>query len=230
MTLLKFDSKVMLNKKISSSVNLIRFSIPNNFTFNPGQYISIVIQLDTGRIKRSYSLSSSPEKDFLEICVKNTGVGSNILCHSKTGDKFILIGPLGGFTIRSKNKDLVLISSGIGIAPYLSIIPYLLKKGFKKKVFLFAGFRYEEDIIYKKELTTLSKKYKNFSFNYILSQPKNRENNLVGHVQDFLEKIIPEKFNGDYYICGLSEMIEDTVKKLEMMNISKERIFCEKYD
>jgi len=105
-----------------------------------------------------------------------------------------------------------------------------LKKGFSNKIILLKGFVNENEILYDEEFLELQAKYKNFEFHNVLSNPKNKKFENKGHVQDFLDKYIQENFQGDYYLCGLSKMIDNVTKKLENMGFKKDRIFFEKYD
>jgi len=72
--------------------------------------------------------------------------------------------------------------------------------------------------------------HENFEYHNILSRPINKDYPFIGHVQDFLEKIVPKDFKGDFYICGLKEMVEGVKEKLLKMGISRDQIFFERYD
>ena len=233
MVISEFESKIIENKKLNSSVFSLKFSLPKNFSFFPGQYLSVSRITNGKKIRTPYTIASVPNKRYAEFIIKvvNIGKASHYLSKLKRGDKIELFGPIGKFTINntSKENDLVFISSGTGISPFASMIPYLLEKGFKNKIILLNGFRNEKEILLNKEFLKLSKKYKNFEFHNILSQPLKNFNDK-GYVQDFLDKYVPDGFNGDYYLCGLKEMIEEVSKQLENKGVNKNRIFFEKYD
>jgi len=97
--------------------------------FTPGQYISLTIDIPNTAHKhtRNYSLSDSPNKDYLRISVKKEqenidGVVSNYL-HSSVnlGDQLLLGMPSGEFTLKESDKPLVLIAGGVGITPLVSM-------------------------------------------------------------------------------------------------------------
>tara|TARA_Y100000296_G_scaffold74291_1_gene92645 strand:+ start:2988 stop:3692 length:705 start_codon:yes stop_codon:yes gene_type:complete len=229
-----FKSKILEEKYLSQDVKCLKLSIPKDFKFEPGQYLSLSYYFNGKKFRSPYSIASTPNKKFIEFCIKliDKRKSSNFIKTLKKGDKVELFGPIGKFTIdkNSKNNDLIFICVGTGIAPFASMIHFLLKKGFKKKIILLKGFRNENEIIYEKEFIQLQKKYKNFEFYNILSQPKNKNFKDKGYVQNFLDKYIPKNFDGDFYICGLSKMINSVVKKLKEKGIIKKRIFFEKYD
>ena len=148
----------------------------------------------------------------------------------KDGDKAELFGPIGNFVVNDLNKDLIFLSSGTGISAFVSMISSTLKTGFKNKIILIKSFRDESEILYEKEFSDLEKKYKNFKFCNVLSRPKNKEFENKGYMQDFLNKYIPKNFKGDFYICGLSDMVAAVKEKLISLGFKEERIFYEKYD
>jgi ferredoxin-NADP reductase len=229
-----FSSKVIGIGNLTPDVKWIKLSVPDNFDFKPGQYLSLsVIREDGKRIRKPFSIANKPQgvNDFIEFCAKIIpgGLASEFIRKMKIGDDVELFGPAGRFVVNDFDKDLVFIASGVGIAPFMSIIPDLLNKKFNKRIILLKSARNEEDSLYDEELSKLSKQYPNFEYYNIFSEPKN-ENSNSGYVQDFLEQYIPEDFNGNSYICGLDEMINDTQKRLLSLGFNEEQIFNEKFD
>ena len=224
----------MEEKYLNQKVRYFKFSVPKDFEFKSGQYLMLSFFVNGKKFRNPYSIASTPNKKFAEFCIKliENGKSFNFIKNLKKGDKVELFGPAGKFIIEesSKNKDLIFISIGTGIAPFKSMIFSLLEEGFKKKIILLKGFRNEEGILYDKEFSELGKKYKNFKFHNILSQPENKDFKDKGYVQNFLDKYVSKNFNGDFYLCGLKEMIDSVVKKLKEKNIKENQIFFEKYD
>ncbi|MFH1325378.1 MAG: FAD-dependent oxidoreductase [archaeon] len=230
----EFTSTVLDKKMLTPSVVRLKFSLPKGLSFKPGQYFSVIRIAEGKKLKTPYSIASVPGKNFAEFCVKiiNVGRTSSYLASLKREDKIGLFGPLGNFIIEesSKKKDIIFISTGTGVTPFVSMIPHLLKKGFKKKIILIKGFRNEEEILYDEESKKLENKYKNFRFYNVLSQPKNKNLKMRGYVQDFLGKYIPKNFGGDFYVCGLKEMVNAVKEKLISLGFPEKDIFYEKYD
>lgn len=226
-----FKSKILSVEEANDSVKILKFSVPKDFSFKAGQYVSLSVPFEGKKLRRPYSIASSPEKNYLELCIKiiPEGNASNFVQTLKKGDKVEFLGPMGKFIIKNPNKNLIFISTGTGITPFRSMINDLFKKNFKQKIILIYGFRKEENVLYEDEFSELERKYPNFKFHTILSRP-NKEHGNIGHVQNFLEKYIPENFDGDFYLCGLSRMINSAIEKLTSLGISEDRIFYEKYD
>ncbi|MBS3092605.1 FAD-dependent oxidoreductase [Candidatus Pacearchaeota archaeon] len=236
MSPLKFTSEILEIKQLSNSVKHLKISIPKDFNFIPGQYISMILEKENEKIRRPYSLASIPEKaneGYAELCIKilENGLASPIIDKFKANDKINFLGPLGFFKIsdESKNKNLIFISHGVGIAPFRSMIPYILEYGHQAKVTLLTGYKEEERILYNDEFKELEKKYKNFKYYSILSEPiNNTENNEIGRVQQLVKNNINKEAH--YYLCGLKEMVDSVRAILVNNDIEMKNIFSEKYD
>lgn len=225
---MKFESEVLESKQVSPGVMIFRFSKPIDFSFEPGQYVSVIISINGAIERRSYSISGMTD-EYIETAVDKVEHGrvSPWIHELKKGDKVTIQGPLGVFVLKNDavEKENVFIATGTGITPFISMISALLSKT-KKKVMLLAGYRHEEDVLFAEELKALQK-YPNFSYHVILSQPNHGEK---GYVQDLLEKYVSDDFSGDFYLCGLFNMIKDVGQLLTKKNIPKERIIFERYD
>ncbi|MDX8141460.1 globin domain-containing protein [Lentzea sp. NBC_00516] len=103
--------------------------------FEPGQYVSIAVDLPDGhRQPRQYSLSQSSGRGELRITVRRVrgadgapdGAVSNFLHDNVHADDTVLVGPPAGeVTLEPGDRPVVLISAGIGITPMLSMLDQL---------------------------------------------------------------------------------------------------------
>lgn len=229
----KITAKIREIESLTKDVKKIKLTLSERVDFKPGQYFLIELSIKGIVQRRAYSIASSPDnKDILELCIKKvseTGFVSELF-KQKVGDEIKIIGPAGKFFIEEMpKKDLVFVSVGTGIAPFKSMIEYLLKESnFKKKITLIHGYRHEEDVLYEDYFKELEKQFPNFNQKIILSQPK-KKYNLKGHVQDFLPGENSNKEN-QFYICGMKTMIEDVLKKLNSLGVKYKDILFEKYD
>lgn len=233
-----FTSKILEINDLTPSVKDLKLSIPDDLKFKAGQYFSMSVPREDGKkIRKPFSVSNMNQNNGeIEIIAKiiEGGLASEFIKKLGEEDRVELFGPLGKFTIDKEddswNNDLFFVASGVGLAPFLSIIPDILNKGFKNKIILLKSARNEDEVLYDKELSQFSEKYDNFEFYNVLSQPKNENFENVGYVQDFINKYLPSDFNGYFYVCGLQNMINSTRKKLKEKDIEGDRIKVEKFD
>jgi len=223
-----FKSKVLDIKKQGNSLRIIAFSVPDNFSFIPGQYISILFN---NTLRRPYSIASVPGKGSIRLLIKlNKGSKSSKAVYElKKGQVIEILGPLGKFMLNKKSvkKKIVFVSAGVGIAPFCSIIPFILKNRFKNKIFLIAGYRNAEDELCKAEFRNIKKRYLNFKYFPVFSNaPAKRKR---GHVQDIIKKNIKMLENADFYICGMGEMVGSVKMLLVKSGVRNKDIYFEKY-
>jgi len=223
----KFVSKILGIKDISQDTKHITISIPEDFDFYPGQFISIILNIDGLEFRRPYSIASKPQKGELDLCIKilPDGRATPLISKYNVGDEIDLMGPMGGFYIEDQSlaKAITFISTGTGVAPFRSIITHLLEHSFDKQITLLTGYRFEANTLYENEFKKLEEKYPNFKYHRICSREGEK-----GYVQELINKNLNK--DADYYICGLKEMVNSVTEHLEEKDIPEENIFLEKYD
>jgi ferredoxin-NADP reductase len=237
-----YDSQIIdIQNETDSTKRLwVKIQGEEKVQFQAGQFVTMDLPISDKRLKRwrSYSIASAPvgEDDVLEFCVvkaeESTG-GSQYLCEEATiGTPIRFKGPDGAFFLKQPlEKDLVLICTGTGVAPFRSMIwdiynhqiPY-------KNIHLIFGCRYEKDILYRQEFEELAQKMSNFKYSVALSREKEWKG-VKGYVHEVYTKEYREKRDDvDFYICGWSNMIDDVVAKLMIdLGYDKSQIHYELY-
>lgn len=126
--------------------------------FRNGEFIMIGLELDGKSIMRAYSIASANHEEFLEFFSIKVpdGVLTSRLQHLNVGDD-VLIGskPVGTLVIDDlrDGRNLFLIATGTGLAPFLSIIKDPETYARFEKVVLFHGVRFVNEVAYHEMLT-----------------------------------------------------------------------------
>lgn len=127
--------------------------------FENGQFVMIGLPVDGKPLMRAYSIASAnweEEMEFFSIKVQNGPLTSR-LQHLKVGDE-ILVGrkPTGTLLISDLHpgRNLYLLGTGTGMAPFLSIIKDPETYERFEKVIITHGVRGAADLAYRDHITT----------------------------------------------------------------------------
>ncbi|WP_407715538.1 2Fe-2S iron-sulfur cluster-binding protein [Comamonas testosteroni] len=144
----------------------IVFEVPGElaeqFSYRPGQFLTLRLPIEGRYVPRCYSMSSAPTlDDALRVTVKRVekGRGSNWVCDRiRVGDSIELMPPSGLFSPRNLSQNFLLLAGGSGITPVFSILRTVLKQH-QGNVVLFYANRDERSVIFKKDLQLLAAEY-----------------------------------------------------------------------
>jgi len=207
------------------------------FGFVPGQWLSVKANTPDGEeITRAYSIASRPpENGHVAFCLNRVqdGFMSNYLCNLDEGAKIAFQGPFGDFILRPPLRDTVFIATGTGIAPFRSMLHWLLADHDRHRghqFWLLFGARREQDIYYRQEFEHLAAAHANFHFLPTLSRGAPEWKGLRGYVQQHLPEIVGTRSDMLAYICGLDKMIKANRKLLKSLGWDRASTRYEKYD
>lgn len=132
--------------------------------FLPGQYTTLGVNLEPGAAKpkllrRAYSIASSPlQTDVMEfyVVLVNDGQLTPKLWQLSPGNRLWLdTRAKGHFVLEDDidpNADLVMLSTGTGLAPFISMLRTYRGKGRWRKAVVVNGVRLSKDLGYREEL------------------------------------------------------------------------------
>jgi len=182
-------------------------SLHNNFKFS-GQFFEITV-FGVGEIAVSIPFSPS-QTDIFDFCIKKAGKVTNALHEMVVGDRVALRGPFGkGFPYEElKGRDILIIGSGVGVAPVRTIITRILENigEFGKIVIIGSAISYE-DLIYKEDLISWSDML-GVKVLYALSKPTTIVNAHLGYINDLLPDLELDFKNTSAIICASPRRIK----------------------
>jgi len=206
------------------------------FDFAPGQFITLDLPIHEKPNKRwrSYSIASWPDgSNVLELIIvlAEDGLGTPYIFNEiKVGSELTFRGPQGVFVLPEQlDKDIFLICTGTGIAPFRSMVQHIyLNKIPFKNIYLIFGCRKKEDLLYYEELKELQNKLPGFQFIPTLSREK-WGGHHNGYVHPIYEEICQDKREAQFFLCGWKNMIDDAKKKILELGYDKKAIHQELY-
>jgi ferredoxin-NADP reductase len=172
-----------------------------------GQFITLVFTHHDEEIRRSYSLSSSPDEDLLAITVKritNGEISRFMLAKVKPGDIINAVEPAGRFTITDFKapKDIFLFAAGSGVTPIFSQLKYILNREGDSRLTVIYSSQNRASVLFADELAALQASHPDrLKIIHLLSSQGNRLNNVN------VEQLVKQNHNygltkAEFYICG----------------------------
>lgn len=222
-----FTATLEKKESLTKDTLELKFSIPEEITFQAGQFVSFAFESEGKKQLRSYSILNPPsEKGTLALCLRvlPDGLASGEFGNANPGAQFECKGPFGHFVFTDNAPEHWFVGVGTGIAPLYSMIKEHLPHT-KKPFVLLLGVRFEEDLLFHDELLGLEKKYPHFSYRPTLSRGvwHGRMGRVQGHLR---EKDLTGK---TFYICGTKDMVLETKELLLAQGVAKEHIKFERY-
>jgi ferredoxin-NADP reductase len=180
------------------------------FNFDPGQFITLQIEIDGETFARCYTISSPPTRPHLiSITVKRVvgGAVSNWLHDNVTsGTRITAQAPLGGFTLSGKPASKYLyLSAGSGITPLMSMTRTLYDLGSDADVLFVHSARTPADIIFRRELDAIAAVMPNIRVVHVCEgdYPSERWMGLRGRLSTaMLQALVPDLSDRDTFVCG----------------------------
>lgn len=213
------------------------FEVPEmeDFNFVPGQFVTLDLPIHEKPNKRwrSYSIASWPNgtNQFeLVIVLDKSGAGTPFLFEEvEIGSEISFRGPQGVFNYKEPlDKDIFMICTGTGIAPFRSMIHHIKNTGTAyKSINLIFGCRTKDTLLYYNEFKELEKTMPNFRYFPTLS--REQWDGHTGYVHAVYEELCKEKQPANFFLCGWKGMIDEAKKKIIEMGYDKKDIHLEIY-
>ena len=210
-------------------------SFPNKF--NNGEFAMIGMIHENKKILRAYSFASANHEDYLEfISIKiQDGPLTSQLQHIKEGDEILVNSKATGTLVIDyllPGRNLYLISTGTGLAPFMSIIKDPATYDRFDKVILTHTVQYENELVHKDMLESFNKEWNEVTqnkflyFNTLTQQDWQRQGRITKWIKDdtlFIEttKQILDTDKDRFMICGSQGLNTDLMDYFESLGMQE---------
>lgn len=241
MALSSFTATVQSNNAVSPDTYIITFETLDDFLFEPGQYMIILVPDGDKTVRRLYSIASSSHntKTFdLFVKIISGGVGSSYLASLTPGTTVSCMGPAGVFRLRQNNLAKVFMTTGTGFAPVRSFL-LSQKSPVAQPWTLLWGDRTYKDVSFQNELLSLEATLGSFHFLYCLSRQSGLEiipaefqnNSRMGRIDAVFNTLLSglDLASTEFYLCGSRTVVEGLREYLSGLGVLGENVIFEKY-
>lgn len=231
--------RVAAVEQLCDDAAAVTFDIPDalkhDFSFRPGQSLTLRRLIDGREERRSYSICA-PVGEQPRVGVREVpgGLFSGWLVHEvRPGDEIDVQTPSGTFTA---DPDIaarhVFIAAGSGITPVLSIASSVLANP-GSHVTVFYGNRRSNSVMFAEELSDLKDTYgSRLELVHVLSREPRGVDLFTGRldatrVQRLLEALVPVSVVDHFWLCGPFGMVTDAQDVLRDLGVPEDRIHQE---
>ncbi|MFH1173704.1 MAG: FAD-binding oxidoreductase [archaeon] len=221
---------------VAPQVRTIRLERPKDFSYKPGQFLLVSMQVNGEMRRRAYSIASSPtEPDYVDITFKKVagGMVSPRLYDLSIGDELDAKGPYGLFTLDETHlQNLVLVGGGTGITPLRSIMKFVVDKKLENvNISLIYGARTPLDLVYHDEIQAMHANHSKIRIFFTIEQdggePWPWHRGMVS--VDFIKESVPDYAGCMYYLCGPPLMIEHLLHELVQQGVDPRNIHVDRW-
>jgi ferredoxin-NADP reductase/nitrite reductase/ring-hydroxylating ferredoxin subunit len=192
---------------------------------------------------RHFTIASSPSEDFIMIStrIRDTPYKKR-LSSLEEGVKVKVRGPEGKFVLHEDySKAAVLLSGGIGVTPFRSMIKYATDKQLPLKLNMFDSNRDQANILYKNEFDECLKTNRNLKIIYTITATEEQgqapsssswkgERGIINKTMLTKYLTTSELDNSVFYVCGPPGMLKAMQNLLQDdLHIPKESIKVEEF-
>jgi ferredoxin/flavodoxin---NADP+ reductase len=197
--------------------------------FVPGQYMTTGVIADEKMLQRPYSIASAPETadtTGYEFFVRHVPVVrfTTALWRLQVGHRMRMIGPKGKFTLEPEDaRTHLYVSTGTGIAPFMSMIRQSMADGKPRKTVMLNGCSFADELGYRAELEQWEQDPA-YRVTYVptVSRPSDARNagwagrtgRAEGVIKDVCKDLSLKPEKTVVYICGNPEMILNVEREL----------------
>jgi nitric oxide dioxygenase len=212
--------------------------------YEAGQYISVRVFVPELNLRqpRQYTLSTSPQADYLRISVKREdakgelaeGWVSNTLHSLAEGSEIEVSAPTGNFYLIDSKKRNVFISGGVGLTPMIAMLNQLVTLDMPQPVTFIHACRSSQVHAMKQHIHDLKAKFPRLSTFTAYEFPHDGDVFGVDYeaagrldLGSMDAALLPT--TADYYLCGPMPFMAEQHKALVARGIPAENIHSEAF-
>lgn len=165
-----FEAALVGRDLVAEGTMAFRFAKPADWTFRAGQFVDITLldppESDAEGDTRGFSISSAPNEDVIMITTRLRDTAfKRVLRTMPIGTRVKIEGPFGDLRLHNAARPAVVLTGGIGITPFRSILIETIRNGgLPYPVVVFYANRRPQDAAFLDEIRELAGRDENLTF------------------------------------------------------------------
>jgi len=217
----------LIGKRVISDIAVLTFSVEKQkgWSYKAGQFG--YLQWRAAGITREehpFSYLSAPADEKIMLGIKKSGDFTRDLMNMSLGAEAKLNGGFGNFIPDYSRENVVMIGSGIGIVPIISLLRDMLSNPPPSEVLCFLAVNTREELLFEEDLHRITNELPDVHVYYLIYQ----QDGALFTESLFRESIKnPEKRS--YYICSSHNVRTIVLSELGKLNVSRKQCHFEAF-
>jgi ferredoxin--NADP+ reductase len=224
------EGRVIENRHWTDALFSLRVETPK-LSFEAGQFVRIALD---ERVARPFSFVNPPDDPVLEFygIVVPEGPLSPLLAQLRTGDRLLVATNPAGFLVMSEvphAETLWLVSTGTGIAPFLSILRTAEPWQRFRNVVLVHAVRHARELVYQDTIRKISKEHPLRTVTFVSRETS--AGSLAGRIPAAIADgrlesaagVALDAASSHVMLCGNPAMLKDATAALAARGLRKHR-------
>jgi ferredoxin-NADP reductase len=234
-----YTVKLLKHHQVAEGTMAFYFATPSGFDFAAGQTIDVTLidppETDAEGNTRTFSLASAPHEPHLMVATRLRDTAfKRTLKTLQPGTEVKIEGPFGSFTLQRKTtRPAVMLTGGIGITPFRSMIVRATKANTGHSLFLFYSNHRPEDAAFLDELGELARRHPNLTLVATMTNLTKSHAPWSGekeHISvEMLMKYVTDLADPIYYIAGPPGMVAAMKEMLNEAGVDEDDVKSEDF-
>lgn len=234
-----FEAALVGRDLVADRTMAFRFAKPADWSYRAGQFVDITLldppETDAEGNTRGFSISSAPDEDVIMITTRLRDTAfKRVLQAMPLGTSVKIEGPFGDLRLHHAQRPAVVVTGGIGITPFRSILVQAARDGgLPYPVVVFYANRRPEDAAFLAELGALASKDSNLTIVPTMSDMATSErewNGERGHIDgSMLSRHLAGVVGAIYYLTGPPGMVHALRTMLVASGVDEDDIRIEEF-
>ncbi len=234
-----FEAALLGRDLVADRTMAFRFAKPADWSYQAGQFVDITLldppETDAEGNTRGFSISSAPGEDVIMITTRLRDTAfKRVLQTMPLGTAVKVEGPFGDLRLHHAQRPAVVLTGGIGITPFRSILVQAVRDGgLPYPVVVFYANRRPEDAAFLDEIADLAQQDPHLTFVPAMSDMSNSEREWQGELGridgSMLDRHLAEVAGPIYYLTGPPGMVHGLRTMLVESGVDEDDIRTEEF-
>jgi ferredoxin-NADP reductase len=233
-----FEATLVGREPVAERTMAFRFAKPADWTYRAGQFVDITLldppETDADGNTRGFSISSAPSENVIMITTRLRDTAfKRVLQGMPLGTPVKIEGPFGDLRLHNAARPAVVLTGGIGITPFRSILLEMIRTGgLRYRVVVFYANRRPQDAAFLDELRELAMEDPNLTIVPTMSGLKAADpwGGERGHIDaSMLGRHLDGVTDSIYYLTGPPGMVKGLGTMLVESGVDEDDIRTEEF-